>query len=240
MQLLPAIDLRGGRVVRLRQGDFSRETVFTESPVALAARYAAAGASWLHVVDLDGARYGSNGIAALLEKLIAPGLNLQVGGGVRQEADVQQLLAAGVERVVVGSLAARDPERVCAWLTRFGRERLTIALDVRLRERGWRVASAGWTREETVNLKELVSRFAAAGAQHLLCTDIDRDGTLEGPNFELYAYLRELAPQLHLQVSGGVRGVEDIRAARASGASGVVLGRALLEGRFSLPQALAC
>lgn len=240
MQLLPAIDLRAGRAVRLQQGDFSRETVYAEDPVALAQRYAAAGANWLHVVDLDGARSGHNNNVALLGKLLPAGLNLQVGGGVREESDVQRLLDAGVTQVVVGSLAARDPVRVGGWLTRFGSERLTIALDVRRRESGWRVASAAWTKEESATLEALVAHFAAAGARHLLCTDIERDGTLNGPNFELYTHVRKLAPQLQLQVSGGVRDLTDIRAARAAGAAGVVLGRALLEGRFTLPEALAC
>lgn len=240
MQLLPAIDLRAGRVVRLQQGDFERELAYQDDPIELAARYAQQGVRWLHVVDLDGARTGHSTILPLLSGLAATGLRLQVGGGIRDEADVARLLNAGATRVVVGSLAAREPARVCAWLTRFGPERITIALDVRQRDDQWQVASSGWTETSGVTLTDLAPLFAAVGAEQLLCTDIDRDGTLRGPNFELYAQVRSLVPMLQLQVSGGVRDLDDIRSARACGAAGVVLGRALLEGRFTLAQALAC
>lgn len=239
--VIPALDLHGGRLVRLQQGDFARETVFAEEPLALARRYAATGAAWLHVVDLDGARRGRVGVMEIIAELKKQtGLNLQVGGGVRSEDDVERLLAAGAARVVVGSVAARDPVRACAWMSSFGRERLTIALDVRWRAGGWRVASAGWTREEERGLDELAGIFAAAGLRHLLCTDIERDGTLSGPNFGLYARLRRLAPDLDIQISGGVCALDDLRIARACGAAGVVVGRALLEGRFTLAEALAC
>lgn len=240
MQLLPAIDIRNGRVVRLYEGDFMRETVFPFDPLQLAARYAEAGAEWLHVVDLDGARYGSSRIGALLEGLVRSGLRLQVGGGVRQESDVQRLLEAGAMRVVVGSVAVREPERVCGWLQRFCADHITIALDVRWDNGVWRATSEGWLRKETATLDDLALLYQRAGARQILCTDISRDGTLRGPNFALYAHLRNLAPALDIQVSGGVRDLDDIRTARAYGATAVVLGRALLEGRITLTEALAC
>lgn len=238
--VLPAIDLREGRVVRLYQGDYARQTDYEVTPVDQARRYAADGADWLHVVDLDGARSGHADNLAVIAELAGSGLKLQAGGGVRGQGDLERLFAAGVTRVVIGSLSVREPEQVCRWLAEYGPERLTIALDTRFRDGVWRLPSAGWERDETATLDELAPRYAAAGARHLLCTDIDRDGTLGGPNLDLLDHLQRIAPDLQVQVSGGVRALDDIRAARTAGAAGIVLGRALLEGRFSTAEALAC
>jgi phosphoribosylformimino-5-aminoimidazole carboxamide ribotide isomerase len=238
--VIPAIDLREGRVVRLYQGDYERQTRYHVEPLALAHEYAAAGARWLHVVDLDGARSGRLDNLHTLTAMAHVGLRIQAGGGVRQEDDLKRLFDAGVERVVLGSVAVRDPDRVIDWLDRYGAGRLTIALDTRHRDGAWRLPSAGWTEDEAATLDELAPRYAAAGARHLLCTDIDRDGTLEGPNLALLSHLREIAPALAVQVSGGVRALDNIRAARDRGAAGIVLGRALLEGRFTLGEALSC
>lgn len=238
--IIPAIDLRGGRVVRLRQGDYAQETAYEYEPSALACTYAAAGTQWLHVVDLDGARSGALDNLETIRALTQCGLRIQAGGGVRSETDMQRLFDAGVERVVVGSIAVRDPDCVIDWLQRYGAQRLTIALDTRLRDGAWRLASAGWTEGSDMLLDTLAPRFAAAGAVHFLCTDIDRDGMLSGPNIGLYRHLQEIAPALSIQASGGVRDLSDIRAARDSGAAAIILGRALLERRFSLDEALAC
>ena len=239
-EVIPAIDLRGGQVVRLRQGDYAQETQYASTPVDLAGKYAQAGAQWLHVVDLDGARAGDLANLAVIEAVAKAGLSLQAGGGVRAEEDVMRLFNAGVMRVVVGSVAIREPVRVALWLNKYGAERFTIALDTRLRDGHWSLPSAGWTAAETRTLDELAPWYATQGARHLLCTDIDRDGMLAGFNLELYRHLAQRVPQLAVQASGGVRSLEDIRAARAAGAHGVILGRALLEGRFALEEALAC
>ncbi|HTV83962.1 MAG TPA: 1-(5-phosphoribosyl)-5-[(5-phosphoribosylamino)methylideneamino]imidazole-4-carboxamide isomerase [Dyella sp.] len=238
--VIPAIDLRGGQVVRLRQGDYAQETRYAQHPQHIATHYADAGASWLHVVDLDGARSGDLANLAVIASLAKAGMRVQAGGGVRAEEDVQRLLDAGVSRVVVGSVAIREPERVAAWLKTHGAERFTIALDTRRRDGRWSLPSAGWTEDETRTLDELAPWYAAQGARHLLCTDIERDGMLAGFNLDLYRHLAQLAPQLAVQASGGVRSLDDIRAARDAGARGVILGRALLEGRFTLQDALTC
>jgi phosphoribosylformimino-5-aminoimidazole carboxamide ribotide isomerase len=238
--VIPAIDLRAGQVVRLRQGDYAQQTSYRVDPLVLAQRYAQAGASWLHVVDLDGARDGGLAnlrvIAGIAQGLMA----VQAGGGVRSEADLERLFEAGVARVVVGSLAVREPERVLDWLARYGAERLCVALDAREVDGVWRLPSDGWTRTGTATLDALLQRYAAAGARHVLCTDIDRDGMLEGPNVALYQQLAARQPGLGVIASGGVRDVADVRALRAAGAAGVVLGRSLLEGRLELADALAC
>lgn len=238
--VIPAIDLRDGHVVRLRQGDYAQQTSYRADPLRLATDYAAAGAAWLHVVDLDGARSGTAANFRLIEALAGSALQIQAGGGVRSEDDLRRLFDAGVSRVVLGSVAVREPERVQQWLADHGTERLCIALDTRAENGVWRLPSEGWTRSEAPTLEELAPRYAAAGAVHVLCTDIHRDGMLAGPNLALYAHLRRLAPSLQVQASGGVRDVADIRAVRDLGLAGVVLGRSLLDGHLDLAAALAC
>lgn len=238
----PAIDVRQGKVVRLAQGDYARQTTYGDDPLAQARRYAEAGAQWLHLVDLDAARAGGYTLLPLLQALAQhTALKVQTGGGVRNDADVARLLDAGAQRVVVGSLAVREPERVVGWIARFGAERITVALDTRRDAQGhWRLPVHGWTEDGEHDLDALAKRYADAGLLHLLCTDIARDGMLSGPNQDLYRHLRERVPEVGVQASGGVRDIADIVAARSSGCAGVVLGKALLDGRFDLQEALTC
>jgi len=239
-ELYPAIDVRDGRVVRLHQGDYERETRYAPSPMDLATHYAGAGASWLHLVDLDAAREGGYTLRPLVRDIVArTGLHVQTGGGVRGEDDVALILDAGAQRVVVGSLAVREPDRVLQWIARFGADRITVALDARQDASGaWRLPTAGWTQDSDVGFDGLVRRFADGGLRHLLCTDIARDGMLAGPNLSLYRHLSGLAPELRVQASGGVRNIDDIEGARDAGCAGAVLGKALIEGRFALNEAL--
>ncbi|GAB3095684.1 1-(5-phosphoribosyl)-5-[(5-phosphoribosylamino)methylideneamino]imidazole-4-carboxamide isomerase [Lysobacter terrae] len=237
--LYPAIDVRAGRVVRLRQGDYAQETRYTGDPLDVARRYAQSGATWLHLVDLDAAREGGYTLAPLLERIKQDtALSVQTGGGVRSVEDVRRLLDAGADRVVVGSLAVREPDTVLAWLDLFGSERVTVALDARCADGRWQLPTEGWTQESGISLDALLARYAQAGLRHALCTDIDRDGMLAGPNIALYRQIATQAPGVRLQASGGVRGIEDIAAAREAGCAGAVLGKALLEGHFELAQAL--
>lgn len=238
---MPAIDLREGHVVRLRQGDYARESRYAVDAIALADSHAQAGARWLHMVDLDGARTGEFANLRTIEAIARAGrLAVQAGGGVRDEAGLRRLFDAGVARAVVGSIALREPEVVERWITRFGAERIVIALDARCVGGVWKLPSAGWTQDEAATLDDLAPRFAGAGARHLLCTDIARDGMLSGPNLELYAHLRRIAPALSLIASGGIRDIADLQALRASGVAAAVLGRSLLDGALDLAEALAC
>lgn len=241
-QVYPAIDVRGGRAVRLAQGDYARETGYPDDPLALAFAYAEAGAEWLHLVDLDAARNGGYTLQPLLTAIKArTALRVQTGGGVRTTEDIDALLTTGADRVVVGSLAVEAPERIAAWLHKHGGDRLVVALDVRRDTAGcWWPATRGWTEQGSHTLDDLAGFYAAAGLHHLLCTDIARDGTLSGSDFSLYAWLRSCAPTLALQVSGGAHSLGDVREARALGCAGIVLGRALLEGRLQLAQARTC
>ena len=238
--LYPAIDVRDGHVVRLAQGDYARETRYGGDPLVLARGYAADGAGWLHLVDLDAARSGGYTLWPLLRVLADEGrLQVQTGGGVRSRDDVERLLDGGASRVVVGSLAVREPATVLAWIEAFGPARITVALDTRRDAAGiWRLPVHGWTETGEQTLDALARRYAAGGLRHLLSTDIDRDGMLGGPSLSLYDHLRAIAPDLEVQASGGVATLADIRSARLAGCGGIVLGRALLEGRFDLAQAL--
>lgn len=239
--LYPAIDVREGRVVRLRQGDYAQETRYPDAPFDLARRYADEGAAWLHLVDLDAARSGGYTLVPLLERIKRhTGLKVQTGGGVRTEQDVERLLAAGADRVVVGSLAVRESARVAAWIGHYGAERITLALDTRRDGAGrWRLPVHGWTEEGGKELDVLAAAYADLGLRHLLCTDIARDGMLAGPNLDLYRYLCARFPGVQVQASGGVRAAGDAAAARAAGCAGIVLGKALLDGRFALPDVRA-
>lgn len=237
---IPALDLRGGRVVRLEQGDYGRETVYGDDPVAIARRYADAGARWLHLVDLEAARDGGYSLHALVRELRAAGLRLQTGGGVRSRSDVERLLEAGAARVVVGSMAVREPETVAGWLRDFEPGAVTVALDARQGPDGeWRLPVAGWTRDGGATLDALLQHYVRAGLVHLLCTDIERDGLLAGPNLGLYQWIVRRAPGLQVQASGGIRDIADIVAAREAGCAAAILGRALLEGRFGPADAAA-
>jgi phosphoribosylformimino-5-aminoimidazole carboxamide ribotide isomerase len=238
----PALDIREGRVVRLRQGDYAQETRYGDDPLPRAQAFAGQGAQWMHLVDLDAARAGGYTLAPLLAQIRQQaGLHVQTGGGVRGRADVERILQAGASRVVVGSLAVREPEAVIGWLAEFGPERITIALDARQDDDGqWQLPIHGWTENAGVTLDVLAQRYSAAGMRHLLCTDIARDGMLAGPNLDLYRHLAGLLPGVAIQASGGIRDVADVAAARAAGCSGAVLGKTLLEQRMDLAEALAC
>ena len=238
----PALDIRDGRVVRLLQGDYARETRYGDDVLPRAQAFADAGAQWMHLVDLDAAKAGGYTLAALLGQISRQtGLQVQTVGGVRSREDVARILDAGAARVVVGSLAVRDSATVIGWLQEFGTDRLTIALDTRQDAAGvWQLPVHGWTETAEATLDQLATQYAQAGLQHLLCTDIARDGMLSGPNMGLYAHLRALAPQLQVQVSGGARNLADVAAAKAAGCAGIVLGKALLEGHLDLKDALAC
>lgn len=241
MNIIPAIDLRDGRVVRLKQGDFAQTRQFDHDALALAQRYADAGAAWLHVVDLDGARAGKPVQAELLARIAAGGMQVQAGGGVRSRGDVEALLAAGVARVVVGSVAVREPTTFIEWLEAFGAERLCLALDLRRGDDGrWRPALDAWQAQSEADCAELLEGFADAGLRHVLSTDIAQDGMGEGPNLSLYRELASRWPHLEWIASGGVRDRRDIDALAATGVAACVAGTALLDGTLALEEIGRC
>lgn len=235
MQLIPAIDLRDGKCVRLLQGRFDAETVYGDDPSAILARYHDLGARYVHVVDLDGARQGSQGnrpaLAALANAYADTGI--QVGGGVRTRAVAAELLELGVRRVVVGSVAVTDAVEVQRWMREFGPDRIVLAFDVRLGTDGTpRLTTHGWEAQTNTSLWEAVAAYIPHGAMHVLCTDVARDGALSGPNLALYAEAALRFPAVRWQASGGVSSGADLTALAATGAAAVISGRALLEDRI--------
>ena len=231
MRLIPAIDLKGGRCVRLLHGNFAAETCYDADPGALLAKYRGFGADWLHLVDLDGAKDGSLGNRAIIARLAdRRGVNLQVGGGLRNTAAVTRMLDLGVARAVIGSAAVTHPEQVRSWLEHFGPEHITLAFDVRLDAGGIpRVATHGWQRQSELSLWDALANFEDCGLEHVLCTDVSRDGALAGPNVALYREAAQRHPQIHWQASGGIRDARDLRALAEAGAAAAISGKALLE-----------
>jgi phosphoribosylformimino-5-aminoimidazole carboxamide ribotide isomerase len=238
MLLIPSIDLRDGHCVRLLRGDFAAETRYELEPHELLARYRQLGASWLHIVDLDAARDGSQINRNLVYRLAAQrGVQLQVGGGVRDAAGIEQLLAHGVGRVVIGSAAVERAHEVRGWLERYGAQRLCLAFDVRHDTQGVpRVRTRGWQQESSLSLWEAVEAYEGSGLTHVLCTDIERDGALAGPNVSLYTEALRRFPRILWQASGGVSSGADLRALAASGVPAAISGKALLEERLTLQE----
>jgi phosphoribosylformimino-5-aminoimidazole carboxamide ribotide isomerase len=235
MELIPAIDLKEGRCVRLLKGDFAAETVYSNEPAEILARYRAFGARRIHVVDLDGAKDGTQANRDVIVKFANdPSLKLQVGGGLRTLERVRALLDVGVERAVIGSVAINSPDEVISWMTQVDPTRIVLALDVRLDTAGVPMLTThGWQKASGVVLWTAVERFLRSGLSHVLCTDVARDGALTGPNFELYAEAVRRFPELQWQASGGVATAHDLVALRECGVAAVISGKALLENKIS-------
>jgi phosphoribosylformimino-5-aminoimidazole carboxamide ribotide isomerase len=238
--IIPAIDLLDGSCVRLLHGEFDKCKVYDLDAVRLANLYAAEGAEWLHVVDLAASRDGEKAdIRPLLRLLEAAPQSVQTGGGVRNRADVRLRLDSGASRVVVGSICAGEPERFSSWLESFGPEQLVAALDVQIDELGtpW-PRTHGWTRDAGRDLWQLLAFLSGQGLKHVLCTDISKDGAMSGPNVDLYRAIAERYPDLKIQASGGVSGLHDLGELSMSGADSAITGKALLEGAFTVSDAL--
>ena len=235
MLLMPAIDLRHGRCVRLFQGDFGAETRYEHEPHELLLRYRGLGATWLHVVDLDGAKDGVLANRSVIVALASQrAVRLQVGGGVRSSVVIDDLLRNGVERVVVGSAAVERPDEVTDWISRFGIERICLAFDVLIDSTGRPlVRTRGWTEGTAISLWDAIARYPAGSVKHILCTDIERDGAMSGPSVDLYKEATKRFPGLAWQASGGVRDAADLTALAQCGVAAAVSGKALLEERIT-------
>ncbi|MFT4937620.1 MAG: phosphoribosylformimino-5-aminoimidazole carboxamide ribotide isomerase [Paraglaciecola sp.] len=240
--IIPAIDLIDGSVVRLFQGDYEQLTQYKLDPIEVVHNYADQGAKWLHIVDLTGAKDTSKRQLDLIGQMVATKrMDFQAGGGIRSEEDVAQLLALGVKRVVIGSLAVKEPALIKGWVRQYGSEAIVLALDVNIDEAGNKlIATHGWQQNSGVSLEALLNDFLSVGVKHVLCTDISRDGTLEGANHHLYAEMTGKFPSIAWQASGGIGRLEDIAVLKPTLVSAVILGRALLEGKFTVEQAIKC
>jgi len=233
-EVYPAIDIRKGKVVRLQEGDPSRQTVFDADPVAVAKQWADAGARWIHVVNLDGAFGESNAMQELLPALCRVGPHIQLGGGIRSLVNIETALNAGAARVILGTMAVEQPELVREAAVRFGSQAIVVGIDAR----GRRVRTHGWQTEGGLTAVEVGRQMKAMGIELVIHTDIAQDGLLSGVSAQASAELAQ-ATGLRVIASGGVAGLEDIQRVRRAGLAGVIIGRALYEGQISLKEALA-
>ncbi|MGI4874500.1 MAG: HisA/HisF-related TIM barrel protein [Janthinobacterium lividum] len=230
MHLIPAIDLINGQCVRLTGGDFARQTTYAADPLAQAQYFEQLGATHLHLVDLDGARAREPRQLAVLERLARhTRLHIDFGGGIQTTAAAEQAFAAGAAQLTAGSIAAREPALVGEWLTRFGAGRIVIGADFK----GDYIAVNAWTEQSTQTLPAFIGAYLAVGATTFICTDVSRDGQLQGPATATYAALQQQYPAARLVASGGVTTVADLAALRALGLAGAIVGKALYEGTIT-------
>lgn len=241
MKIYPAIDISQGKVVRLKQGRFDQMTVYNDDPIVVAAEFQRKGATLLHVVDLDGAREGRPLQWDILRKLVQSPLRIQAGGGIRTYEDAIQLLELGVDRVVIGSLAVKNPPLVRKLLKDCGGNRITLGLDLTLAPDGEAlVAIHGWQETSSLRAYDVLDLFIEEGLEQVLCTDIQKDGMLAGPNHDLYRKLHAAYPELCFLASGGVNDRRDLLQLKRDGIGGAVIGRALYEGSLRLEEAFQC
>jgi phosphoribosylformimino-5-aminoimidazole carboxamide ribotide isomerase len=240
MDIFPAIDLKNGQCVRLTQGDFDTAKIYEADPVLQAQKFAAAGAAWLHMVDLDGAKAGEmrqfDVIAALAKQ--TP-LKIQVGGGIRDAAIIQKLLDAGIKRVVIGSLAVKEPKLVQSWLKQFGPDKIVLAFDVKLNANNDpEILTHGWQAGSNQSLWDVLKEYSECGLETILCTDVSRDGMLAGANNQLYQTIQQRWPKLNILASGGVSNLSDLIALSGLGLTGAIVGKAIYENRIDLADAI--
>lgn len=235
MILYPAIDIRGGRCVRLVEGDFNRETAFDADPVDAATRWAAAGAEWIHVVDLDGSVAGEPvNVEAISRIRAAVDVPIQLGGGLRTEDQLAAAFNLGINRAVLGTAAIRTPDLIPAAVARWGG-----AIAAGLDARDGKLAASGWLEQTAYAATDAATDFERQGVQHFILTDIRRDGTLQGPNLHALVEIRKLLTTGQVIASGGVGTLDDLLDIAATGAAGAIVGRALYDGRVDLAEALA-
>lgn len=239
MQIIPAIDLSKGKCVRLYQGDFGKMTEYSNSPLLIAQQFVQSGARELHIVDLDGAKLGKEQQFSLIAKISQQNaIVIQVGGGIRSQQQIEQYLSSGVSRVVIGSKAITCVDEVKEWLSVFGAEKIVLALDVKMDERKQPLLCLqGWQQTLSHTLWDLLDDYADK-IKYVLCTDISRDGTLQGCNVQFYQQCQQRYPHLLFQASGGIGALSDLRSLMKLNLYGIIVGKALYENCFSLDEAI--
>ncbi len=233
IEVIPAIDLIDGKCVRLAQGDFARKKIYKENPLEAAKKFEAAGLKRLHIVDLDGAKSGKIVNLKVLET-IAGNTNLTVdfGGGIKTEKDIQSVFDAGAKIASVGSVAVKEPEKFFAWLDRYGSEKILLGADVKSDY----LAIDGWQTATAIKILPFLENCFAGGARQVFCTDISKDGLLQGSSNQLYARILARLPKLKLIASGGVSRIEDVFELEKIGCAGAIVGKAIYEGKISLEE----
>lgn len=229
--IIPAVDIMDGKTVRLTNGDYSRRKDYDCDPVDMALAYQDCGLRRLHLVDLDGARASEPRNLGVLEKIATKtGLDIEWGGGVKTSGAFRSVVDAGADRVICGSVAVDSPDLFLSWLSEYGPDRVLLGADIR----NGKVATHGWIKDSDVTLGDLLGKYVPAGLSQMICTDISRDGMLQGPDFGFYADLQQRWPAVDVILSGGISCVEDILKADATGIRGVIVGKAIYEGRITL------
>ena len=233
IELIPAIDIIGGRCVRLSQGNYERQTTYDAEPADMVKRFADCGVKRVHVVDLDGAKAAQPENLSTLEKMAGvDGISIEWGGGLKTETAVRQVFDAGAAYAIVGSVAAKQPDLFATWLNAFGAERMVLGADVR----EGKVSVSGWHEDLNLGIEALIDTFQPHGLRQVICTDISRDGMLQGPSFDLYTQLQAAYPDIDFTVSGGISSMDDIRRLDSLNLRKVIIGKAIYEGRISLKE----
>jgi phosphoribosylformimino-5-aminoimidazole carboxamide ribotide isomerase len=233
IQILPAIDIINGRCVRLTKGDYSSEKVYHEDPLTIAKNFEAVGSEWIHIVDLDAAKSSEKSNLDTIVKIAnETSLKIQMGGGIRNEEMLNKVFDHGVARAIIGSTAAKHPDKVYKWIEKHGGEKIVIGTDVNNEF----IATEGWQEDSGIHIDTYIEQYKAHGGQLFLCTDIAKDGMLQGISMNLYKRLMEKYPDIKLIASGGVASMEDIDQASEAKMYGVVVGKAIYEGRITLEQ----
>lgn len=233
IEIIPAIDMIEGKCVRLTQGDYATRKVYNEDPLEVAKAFEDAGIRRLHVVDLDGAKAGHIVNYRVLEKLAGhTSLVIDFGGGLKQTKDVEIAFDCGAQMVTGGSIAVKDPETFTAWIARFGSERIILGADAKDR----RIAINGWEEATDAELLPFIQKYREQGIEKVICTDISRDGMLEGPAVDLYKEILEAVPEIYLIASGGVSSIADIEKLAEANVPAIIFGKALYEGRITLKE----
>lgn len=231
IELIPAIDIINGQCVRLTKGDYDHKTVYRDSPAEVAQEFESFGFKRLHVVDLDGAKSKHIVNTAVLRQIVLQThLCVDFGGGIKTDDDIETAFANGAEMVTVGSIAVTNPDLFISWLQIYGADRLILGADVR----NGKISINGWKEDSTEDLLPFLKKYIDAGVKNVLCTEISKDGTLQGPAIDLYKRVMKEYPDLHLIASGGVSSIDDIRALDAAGIPAVVFGKAIYEGKIDL------
>lgn len=237
IEIIPAIDIIGGECVRLTQGDYGRKTTYFKDPAEVAARYESIGLRRIHLVDLDGAKASAPANLKVLERVAArTGLDIQWGGGIKSADSLRAVLESGANRAICGSVAVTDPEAFAEWLAGFGPDHVILGADVR----DGKVATHGWLRESELGVEELIDRFASCGLNQVICTDISKDGMLQGPSFGMYGRLQTQYSVINITVSGGIGSLDDILKLNDMGLRSVIVGKAIYEGRITLKELETC
>lgn len=233
MRIIPAIDIIDGKCVRLSRGDYSTQKIYNENPLEVAKEFEAHGIEYLHLVDLDGAKSKHIVNYKILEK-IASGTHLKIdfGGGLKSDEDLQIAFDCGARQITGGSIAVKEPEVFFSWLEKFGSDKIILGADARNRK----IAVSGWTEESEEEILPFIQKYTEQGIEYVICTDISRDGMLEGPSFDLYSEILNASENVKLIASGGVAGFNDIPALQEIGCEGVIIGKAIYEGRISLKE----